>query len=386
MRPIDILLLTELFPPAIGGSAVLLQNVYRRVRCAPVSVLTGTPAADAPAPLLLMERETIDSSLRGVASMRAWAQHVRIASRIRRYHRRTPLLVHCGRALPEGIPALLATCSSQGLRYLSWAYGEEIATALTSREYGLVLKAVYRGASAVICCSAHTASLVRSVAPKVATFIVYPGVDARKFSPMGGALARNRLGLQDRFVLLSVGRLQRRKGHDLMLRALPSILEAFPAVHYVIAGDGEERTTLEALSDALGVRANVTFAGAVSDSDLPELYSACDVFVLPNRVDGADFEGFGIVYLEAAAAGKPAVGGRSGGVPEAILDGVTGSLVSGNDPNELARCICHLIGNADQRSAYGVAGRHRVLREFSWERAAEAVDDIHSHLTRHSEL
>jgi phosphatidylinositol alpha-1,6-mannosyltransferase len=184
-------------------------------------------------------------------------------------------------------------------------------------------------------------------------------------------------------VLLSVGRLQMRKGHDLMIQAVRHLMRQHDrALRYVIVGDGHERARLEALVDACGVREYVTFSGEVPAHVLPLYYAACDIFVLPNRVEQSDVEGFGIVFLEAAASGKPAVGGRSGGVPEAVADGVTGLLVSGTDVEELATTIARLMDSESLRRRLGEAGRARTVREFGWECAAERVATTHRRLVK----
>src|SRR5207244_13456776 len=130
-------------------------------------------------------------------------------------------------------------------------------------------------------------------------------------------------------LLLSVGRLQRRKGHDVAIQAVAALRSRCPNVRYVIAGDGDERQRLERLVGEHHLEGRVLFAGIVADADLPAFYAACDVFLLPNRVDDGDIEGFGIVFLEAAASGRPVIGGDSGGVPEAVERDVTGLLVDG---------------------------------------------------------
>jgi phosphatidylinositol alpha-1,6-mannosyltransferase len=144
----------------------------------------------------------------------------------------------------------------------------------------------------------------------------------------------------------------------------------------LIAGHGEERTVLERLATSLGIADDVKFAGMVPEAELPAYYAASDLFVHPNRDDGNDFEGFGIVFLEAAAAGLAVIAGRSGGAPEAIAEGDTGALVSGNDSTELAREIELLLKNPDRRRAMGDSGRRRAIDHFSWQRAAEQVAAI----------
>ena len=178
-------------------------------------------------------------------------------------------------------------------------------------------------------------------------------------------------------VLLTVGRLQRRKGHDLAIEAMTRVRSEVPGVKYLIVGDGDERPRLEALVDTLGLRDTVTFVGTVKAGDLPACYGAADVFVHPNRVDNGDVEGFGIVFLEAAAAGLPVIGGNSGGVPEAIDVGRSGVLVSGTDVGELADAIVTLARDGERRRRMGEAGCRFVATKFSWERAAGQVLAVH---------
>jgi phosphatidylinositol alpha-1,6-mannosyltransferase len=204
--------------------------------------------------------------------------------------------------------------------------------------------------------------------------VVYPAVDATRFRPdIDGFPVRARYAGANDVLLLSVGRLQRRKGHDVVIEALHRLRDHTPVIRYVIAGNGEERPRLEARVGELGLRDRVSFAGVVPDDDLPAYYAACDVFVLPNRVDERDVEGFGIVFLEAAATARPAIGGDSGGVPEAVQRDVTGLLVDGASVDAVAEALRRLADGADLRVRLGAAGRARVEQQFTWQRAADAV-------------
>ncbi len=238
---------------------------------------------------------------------------------------------------------------------------------------------VYRNAATNIVNSRNTGRLLEALGvPAERIHVAYPGVDATRFRPdIEGSDIRRRFAAQGETVLLSVGRLQRRKGHDLAIRAISRLDRSAP-VQYLIAGDGDERQRLEALARERGVAERVHFLGEVRAADLPRYYAACDIFLLPNRIDtDGDIEGFGIVFLEAASTERPAIGGRSGGVPEAIADGETGVLVSGTDEEELTSAIQRLAASESLRRAMGTAGRQRVRREFTWERAAETVRAIH---------
>ena len=171
-------------------------------------------------------------------------------------------------------------------------------------------------------------------------------------------------------MILTVGRLVERKGHDMVIRALPGIERAVGPVRYVVAGAGPEEPRLRALAREVGCASDVRFIGPVSGEDLAALYSACDVFVMPSRAlaqrDGV--EGFGIVFLEAGACAKPVVGGRSGGITDAVLDGVTGMLVDPADGAELQAVLIRLLDDPVEAQRLGARGRQRVeALAQSWE-------------------
>jgi phosphatidylinositol alpha-1,6-mannosyltransferase len=166
-------------------------------------------------------------------------------------------------------------------------------------------------------------------------------------------------------VLLTVGRLDCRKGHDMVVAALPLLLKEFPALRYVIVGEGPEREKLAELAREKGVAERVLFAGFQPDERLAAYYRACDVFIMHNRALENDVEGFGLVFLEANACGKPVVGGRSGGAVEAVVHGVTGFLVEPNDAQGLVQTLRKLLGDSALRREMGMAGRRRAAEEFS---------------------
>jgi phosphatidylinositol alpha-1,6-mannosyltransferase len=369
------LLVSQFFPPAIGGSANLLSNVYSRLGDR-VTVLTDarfSPGPDGPLGTLDLRRETIATPHWGLADPRGLLRHARTARTIRRLAGARGV-AHCARVLPEGVAAWLARRAG-GPRYVCWSHGEDLATATTSRELLLTTKLVLRGASRALANSRNTAALLERLGvPSAEIRVAYPGVDAQRFRPdVDGGAIRRRLGAARDPLLLSVGRLQLRKGHDRAIRAVAQLRHRAPGLRYVIVGTGEEENSLRRLAQECGVAARVHFEGAVSEADLPAYYAACDVFVLPNRKEGEDIEGFGIVFLEAQASARPVIAGRSGGAPEAVADGETGLLVSGEDVAELAASIERLIASPELCRTLGAAGRARVLRDFTWDRAAAVV-------------
>jgi len=172
--------------------------------------------------------------------------------------------------------------------------------------------------------------------------------------------------IKDKKILLTVGRLTERKGQDMVLRALPVIIKEHPDVHYIIAGAGLEEKRLKGLTADLGFQKHVTIITDATDEEVAYLYQHCHLFIMPNRaLPNGDNEGFGIVFLEAGYWGKPVIGGRDGGVPDAVEDGVTGLLVDGNDIDQISIAVQRLLGDPALCQRMGQAGRLKALAN-SW--------------------
>ena len=179
-----------------------------------------------------------------------------------------------------------------------------------------------------------------------------------------------------------MGRLWPRKGHEQVLRALVSLKQRLPQVRYWIAGTGGKEPELRRLSTELGLDEIVRFLGYVPEEDLPGLYRQCDLFVLANRrLSSDDMEGFGIVFLEAAASGLPVVGGISGGVPDAVNDGVNGLLVDTEDIDALAEALGRLVADDELRLRMGRESR-RWAEGFSWDRFANRIRQLSDQVAR----
>ena len=385
----DILLLSQVFPPAVGGSGEMLENVYSRITAVPVRVwIDGATSGgtDETRGSMRIRRTTLDGRYWGVLDPKGMRQHLRLGRDLIRALRERPTIVHCGRAQPEGLPALLARRLAPHAPYLFWVYGDDIATALTSRDFSWTMRRVHAGASLAVAITRNSADVLAAQgfdADRIR--VVYPGVDSDRFHPQLNARElRERFGADPGRLLLSVGRLQRRKGHDMVLAAMHALRMELPDLVYVVVGDGAERARLEALTRELQLERRVHFEGEVAPRLLPLYYAVSDVFVLPTRVDAGDFEGFGLVFLEAGATAKPVIGGRTGGVPEAVADGQTGLLVDPTDTRALAAALRTLVTDPVLRRQFGGAARARVCRDFTWARAAEAVLAIHRDLARAS--
>ncbi len=207
--------------------------------------------------------------------------------------------------------------------------------------------------------------------------IIYPSVDTT-LQQVDDALVsaiKERYGLASKKCILTLGRLVERKGHDIVLQALPDVIKSVPQVHYLIVGKGANESRLRALVRELQLEPYVTFVGFVPDEELAAYYAACDIFVMISREipEKGDIEGFGIVYLEANLMGKPVVAGRSGGVPEAVLHEETGLLVNPTDIQEVAAAIIRLLKDQGLANHLGETGRRRAATKFSSEASAKKV-------------
>jgi phosphatidylinositol alpha-1,6-mannosyltransferase len=369
---VKILALAQVFPPRNGGSGRWLWELYRHLPATGVHVVAGAVEGDAAfdrAAELTVSRLPLDFASWGLGSVRSALEYFRTFVRVRAVAARFgPDVVHCGKALPEGLIAL-AVSRVQQTPFVVFVHGEEITLAAESRELNRLTRAVLRRASGIVANSESTKQLLvqSGIAAPQKIVVIHPGVDTATFVPAApNATVRGRLGWTDRRVILTVGALQKRKGQDMLIRALPAIRARVANVLYAIAGEGWERAYLESLAREHGVHDIVQFRGALPFAELVECYQQCDVFALPNRQVGWDFEGFGIVLLEAQACGKAVVAGRSGGTAETMQAGVTGELVDCEAPEALAETVARLLNAPERLAAMGMQARNWAVEHFDW--------------------
>jgi phosphatidylinositol alpha-1,6-mannosyltransferase len=175
------------------------------------------------------------------------------------------------------------------------------------------------------------------------------------------------LGLEDAQVLLTVGSVTERKGQDVVIRALPHILEQVPDAHYLIAGAPNKQLDFEQLAHSLGVGEHIHFLGQVPSDLLVRIMNSCDVFIMTSKhTEDGDFEGYGIAVVEAALCGKPAVVADNSGLVEAIVHGQTGLAVSEGDELATAEAVLEILKNDELRLTMGQAARERALSEQTW--------------------
>jgi phosphatidyl-myo-inositol dimannoside synthase len=359
------LIVTNDFPPRVGGVQQYVWNAASHLPADRVAVVApnwpGWREHDRALPFPVERFPTTF----------LWPSHdlltrVRMAARAHRAE-----VVLFGHGLPLALlgPRL-------DLPYVVATHGTEYWFALTPALHGLLRRAASR-ARRVLAVSRFTGRTIRTAVPQhVPVSLLPPGVDAERFrpgTPDAGDEIRRRHGIAPgRPLVVCVSRLVRRKGQDVLIDALPAIRRREPDAALLLVGGGPDWERLERLA---AESLTVTFAGEVSDDDLPAYHAAADVFAMPcrSRLAGLEVEGFGIVFLEAAAAGRPAVAGDSGGAAEAVRDGETGLVVDGRHPGQVAEAIGALLADPHRADAMGKAGRERVERLFTWPRLTERL-------------
>jgi phosphatidyl-myo-inositol dimannoside synthase len=243
-----------------------------------------------------------------------------------------------------------------------------------------LMQRIASGLDVVTCISDYTRSrLAPALEGRTRLAQLSPGVDVERFTPdIDGAAIRQRHGLGRAPVVVCVSRLVARKGQDVLVAAWPRVLVRHPDARLLLVGGGPAETTLRRAVAARGLADSVIFTGPVDAAELPAHYAAGDVFAMPCRTRraGLDVEGLGMVFLEAAACGRPVVAGTSGGAPEAVREGVTGHVVEPRSPQAVADAIAGLLADPDRARAMGAAGRGWVENRWSWTRIADTFAQL----------
>ncbi len=361
------LLVTNDFPPKVGGIQSYLWELWRRLPPGRVTVLTtpyaGSRAFDAAAPMeVVRSRQPVLLPHPGVTR---WVR--REAERV------GAELIVLDPALPLG-----AIGPSLGLPYAAVIHGAEVAVPGRLPVTSSLLGRVLRGAELVVAGGAYSLhEAERAAGGALPTVTVPPGVDLARFRPRTDderLEIRERMGLDPDAVLVHAGsRLVPRKGIDMALRAVGQ-LSRRRRLQAVVTGTGRDRRRLELI--ALDRKVPARFLGRVPDAVLSEVAAAADVFAMlcRTRWGGLEQEGFGIVFLEAAASGVPQVAGRSGGAHEAVADGVSGLVVDHpGDQGSVTAALARLIDDEELRRRLA-SGSRRHAQAFSYDRLATRLE------------
>lgn len=378
------LLITDTFSPRVGGREAYYNHLFSHLQQDKVVVITPDKVGDYQA----FDRQSPLSIYRIPDLSQKWfswgrpgrLKWLKTLFGICQNHHIN--LVHCGLVLPDGLSGWLLQ-KTLGIPYIVYTHGKEILEHQKQPETEQLMRMVFDSAARVVSNSYYTAGLLKDFGVSAEKIVrIPPGIQPQQwtaevpFQQVEKLRKQHQLG--NRPILLTVGRLNERKGHDTVIQALPAILSEVPDAIYLIVGDGLERENLQALSQQMGLEKAVIFAGEVPDEDLPAYYQLATVFTMISRQPPGshEVEGFGIVYLEANACGLPVVAGRSGGVPDAVIDGETGFLVNPFKVEETATAIIKLIQDPQLCQNLAKAGQKRALEEFSWENSSQQLQQL----------
>ena len=369
-----LLVLTELFLPTKGGTAVWAAEVYRRLGGREIHIVTaevpGAAAVDARHPNTIHRLNLKRVTWLRPESLAMYARFFFKSLALALSHRFDA--IHAFRALPEGLVAW-AVARLTRRPVVVYAHGEELTSWGSGGKYK-AMRFALRHADRVVANSEHTRATLLAMGVAAARIaVIYPGVDVSVFrSGLDAEDLRASLGIgRDDKLVFSVGRLSRRKGFDQAIRAVARLRSEGLAVRYVIAGIGEDADYLDGLIAQHRLQGIAHRIGAVKEADLPRWLNACDVFAMPNRDINGDNEGFGMVFIEAAACGKPSLAGEAGGTGSAVLHGETGLRVDGTSVEAVADGLRSLLTQPALAFERGQRALQRVEREFAWERVAD---------------
>jgi len=366
MQAPTTLVVTNDFPPRVGGIQRTLEALVQQFPADRVGVFCpdhdGAAAYDAAAPFRVFRQPERFLWPTPEVGRRVLRAAVELGAEVVLYGASYPLAM------------LGPRLSSAGLPYIAAAHGFEYWLSIAPGTHALMRYATSRAARVAVMCSAFIARTVRTAVPAdVPVSVLYPGADVERFRPdLPTADLRQRLGIGDAPLVVCVSRLVARKGQDVLIDAMPAIRARVPDARLLIVGGGpdEDRLRSRARSAPGG---SVVFAGQVDETDLPRYYAVGDVFAMPcrTRLAGLEVEGWGNVFIEAAACARPVVVGDSGGARESLVDGETGILVDGANVREVATAVGDLLADPERARAMGEAGRARVLRSHTWPEIAQ---------------
>jgi phosphatidylinositol alpha-1,6-mannosyltransferase len=256
--------------------------------------------------------------------------------------------------------------------YYIYCHGEEFSSKILGKFIEIIKHVSLRNAKGLIAGSDFTKNLVKMFNKNVK--VIQYAVNTTKFKP----IQKNKKlilkhKLSNKITIITMARLEKRKGIDQAISIIPDLIENNPNIQYLIIGDGNEREKLVELVKKLKINKNVKFLGRVKDKYLVEYYNLCDIFIMPNReLENGDTEGFGLVFLEANACGKPVIGGNAGGVPSAIKNGYNGFIVDGNDKRDIYEKTIKLINNRTLRERMGNNGL-KWVKNFTYKRLVKEI-------------
>jgi phosphatidylinositol alpha-1,6-mannosyltransferase len=370
MKILNALVLAQDFPPIPGGVSVYIENLYKNWKGPAVILAPDSSESfeDNFPNNITVKRVPLDLRRGGIIPYLR-RQIVLYTASLDILKKEKIKYVHCTHIASGLVALLLKTFYS--MPYVLYTYGSEITGQpgfIRSNLAKLILKHAFH----IITMSEFTKKAIMNYGISAEKVRFLAGVEIDRFSRKGSKQAtKEKYHINTEPILLTVARLVEHKGIDIVIRALPEILTKYPDLLYLVIGEGTYRKYLEKLCKKLDVEKHVKFLGNIPhdklQSESEAFYTICDLYIMVSRnINGLEAEGFGIVFLEAGLSSKACIGGNSGGIADAVLDGVTGKLVDPNDPGEVAKAVLALLDNRTTANQMGENGYKRAIQYFDW--------------------
>lgn len=355
------LLVTNDYPPSVGGIQRTLEALWKALPSDRAFVLA--PAAEGAE---AFDQEAAYRILREPSAF-MWPTAA-LAARVTDLVAELGIeVVLFGDAFP--LAMLGPRLARRGIPYLVAAHGFDYWLSVVPGTHAMMRHMTSVASRVPVMCSRFVARTVRTAVPRrIPVSVLHPGADLEAFRPdLPAGDLRERFGIGDRPLVVCVSRLVARKGQDVLIRGMEAVRRRVPGAALLVVGGGPDKERLHAMA-AEAPPDSVFFAGQVSEGELPGYYAVGDVFAMPcrSRLGGLEVEGWGNVFVEASACGKPIVVGDSGGARETVREGETGLLVEGRDVAQVAAAVADLLGDPDRARRMGEAGRARVEQHHDW--------------------
>ena len=373
------LLITIDFPPMFGGVANYWANLGKHLPGDEFFVLAPEYSHSLDFDIkqnYLIYRHNLISRSRWVWPK--WLPFLYQTWKLVRLEKIKKLIV--AQVLPGGTVALILKLLLR-VPYVVSIHGLDLAMTQASQRKSMLARLVFRHADSIIANSEYTKNelLNTKCCDKLSVDVVYPcpNINFEEVLDSRKVKFRERFNLQGKKIVLTLGRLVERKGHDKVVEAFNQVVNRVPDAVYLIVGSGPRQELLKNKVESHGLDGRVLFFDDVLNHEIPLFLDLAEVFVMPSRqLEDGDIEGFGIVYLEANSFGKPVVAGRAGGAVEAVEHGVNGLLVDPHSVNEISQAVCSLLESPQKSRELGERGRRRVLEKFTWAEQAKVLEKI----------
>ncbi len=368
------LLLTKFFPPDKGGIQNYLYNICKNLENNKIFVLTEKEAKNKEDFKIFSYKTKKIYSYLNLSFLPVLLEASKI---IKNNNIENLLLGHF--YVPYALSALILK-KFKKIPYTIFTHGLEILETKNSRKTDYILKLCFKNAQNIIVTTDYLKREIINKYPNLnldkKIIKIPPGVDSDFFKPnLDISNLRKYHNLEDKKIIFTCGRLVKRKNHQLIIKALPEIIEKVPNIIYLIGGVGPEEENLKKQVITLNLENNIKFLGEVKNKDLPLFYNLADIFCMPSTYnkEKGDVEGFGLVFIEAQACETPTIGSNTGGIPDAIINNIDGYLINPDSSQELAQKVIELLLNNNLAQQFGRAGREKVVREHNWSKLVKKL-------------